>query len=123
MSETKDEARRRTGEYRGVERRRHSMYVTRNTEYHFRDGLCVAVRDRRSGEWLPGHVALHRAVTGSIKFFPNGAIRPTLGCPRVGESLLFATGGRDLVTSSLLEVARPEKALVQSYGDRPKPRR
>jgi hypothetical protein len=101
--------------YGGVERRRHTMYVTRNSEYHFRDGLCVAVRDRTSGEWLPGHVAINRTLSGSLKFYPNGAIRPNLGSPRVGESLFFATGGRDLVTSPLLEVGRPEKALVERY--------
>lgn len=101
--------------YAGVERRRHTMYVTRNSEYHFRDGLCVAVRDRASGEWLPGHVALNRQLSGSLKFYPNGAIRPNLGQPRVGESLFFATGGRDLVTSPLLEVGRPEKVLVDRY--------
>src|SRR6187549_387121 len=44
--------------YEGTERRRHRVYMTRNTEYHFRDGVCVAVRDRRTGDWLPGHLAL-----------------------------------------------------------------
>ncbi|HQP38358.1 MAG TPA: hypothetical protein PLI95_24405 [Polyangiaceae bacterium] len=106
--------------YRGVERRRHTMYVTRNSEYHFRDGLCVAVRDRASGEWLPGHVALNRQLTGSLRFYANGSIRPSLGSPRVGESLFFGTGGRDLVTSPLLEVDRPPKTLVTDY---PKPLR
>jgi hypothetical protein len=110
--ETQDQALR---VYGGVERRRHTMFVTRNSEYHFRDGLCVAVRDRASGEWLPGHVALNRQLSGSLKFYPNGAIRPNLGRPRVGESLFFATGGRDLVTSPLLEIDRPQKVLVEGY--------
>ncbi|MFO0673294.1 MAG: hypothetical protein U0235_27385 [Polyangiaceae bacterium] len=35
----------------GPDRRRHRVYVTKNTEYHFRDGFCVAVRgDRRPGD-------------------------------------------------------------------------
>ena len=104
--------------YKGVERRRHFVYVTRNSEYHFRDGLCVAVRDRASGDWLSGHVALNRSISGSLKVFTNGAIRPNLGAPRLGESLFFATGGRDLVTSPLLEIARPPKNTVDTY---PKP--
>lgn len=99
----------------GVERRRHSMFTTRNTEYHFRDGLCVAVRDRRSGEWVTSHAALHRTVSGSLTFFPNGAIKPRIGDPCVGECLFFATGGRDLVTSPLLEVSRPPKVAVTAY--------
>ena len=45
------------------ERRRHRVYVTRNTEYHFRDGFCVAVRDRRSGDFLQGHLAVQRRRT------------------------------------------------------------
>ncbi len=101
--------------YQGVERRRHRVFITRNTEYHFRDGLCVAVRDRREGDWIPDHVALHRQLSGSLKFFPDGAIRPTIGEPRLGEALFFATGGRDLVTSPLIEVRRPDKRVVESY--------
>src|SRR3954453_8016526 len=97
---------------RGSERRRHRVFMTRNTEYHFRDGMCVAVRDRRSGEWLPGHLALRRQLFGSIRFFMNGSLLPNPGEPRVGEALFFASGGRDLVTSPLESVERPAKELV-----------
>ena len=48
------------------ERRRHKVFVTRNTEYHFRDRLCVAVRDRRTGDFLPGHLALKRELAGGV---------------------------------------------------------
>ncbi len=111
----KECARESANNYKGVERRRHAMYVTRNSEYHFRDGLCVAVRDRASGEWLSGHIALHRSISGSLKVYPNGAVLPNLGAPLLGESLFFATGGRDLVTSPLLVVARPSKNIVDGY--------
>src|SRR5262249_38676732 len=77
------------------ERRRHRVYVTRNTEYHFRDGLCIAVRDRRSGAFLPGHLAVKRPLHGGLKFFSNGAIVPNAGEPRPGEALYFAADGRD----------------------------
>src|SRR3974390_3397334 len=104
--------------YRGTERRRHRVYVTRNTEYHFRDGFCVAVRDRRTGEFLHGHLALSRPVHGGIRFFANGAIAPNTGEPRPGESLYFANDGRDLVTSPLEHIERPSKELVLAYGAR-----
>ena len=68
-------AKKHEGEAR-PERRRHRVYVTRNTEYHFRDGFCVAVRDRRSGDFLPGHLAIRRRLHGGLKFFHNGAIVP-----------------------------------------------
>ncbi len=102
-------------DYDGPERRRHRVYVTRNTEYHFRDGFCVAVRDRRTGEFLHGHLALRRRVQGGLKFFTSGAIAPNAGEPRPGESLYFCSDGRDLVTSPLEAIARPTKELVGAY--------
>jgi hypothetical protein len=103
---------------RGKERRRHRVYVTRNTEYHFRDGFCVAVRDRRTGEYLQSHLALRRRVHGGIKFYLNGGIQPNLGEPQPGEALYFESGGHDLVTSPLISVDRPTREVVQGYLER-----
>jgi hypothetical protein len=91
------------------------VYVTRNTEYHFRDGFCVAVRDRRTGDFLPGHLALHGRVEAGIKFFENGALAPNMSDPKPGESLYFASDGRDLVTSPLESVERPSREVIASY--------
>src|SRR5580698_5995497 len=102
-------------DYRGPDRRRHRVYVTKNTEYHFRDGFCVAVRDRRTGEFLHGHLALERRIDGGLKFFENGGIAPNPGEPQKGESLYFATHGPDLVTSPLMGVERPSKEVSQAY--------
>jgi len=102
-------------DYGGPERRRHRVYVTRNTEYHFRDGFCVAVRDRRTGDFLHGHLALRRRIHGGLRFFLNGAIVPNPGDPRVGEALYFEANGRDLVTSPLEAVERPTRDVVQAY--------
>ncbi len=103
--------------FKGPERRRHRVYVTRNTEYHFRDGFCVAVRDRRTGEFLHGHLALRRRIHGGLRFYLNGAILPNPGEPRLGEALYFATGGRDLVTSPLESVERPPREIVEAYPE------
>jgi hypothetical protein len=100
-----------------IERRRHRMFVTRNTEYHFRDAVCVAVRDRRSGSWLPSHLALARKVSGRVKFHANGVAIPHHGDPEVGEALYFGDEGRELVTSMLTSVERPAKCLVESYPE------
>jgi hypothetical protein len=91
------------------------VYVTRNTEYHFRDGYCVAVRDRRTGDFLHGHLALRRRVHGGLRFFLNGAIVPNPGEPREGEALYFASEGRDLVTSPVEKITRPAKDLIEAY--------
>jgi len=101
--------------WKGSDRRRHHVYVTRNTEYHLRDGQCVAVRDRRTGEWLGGHLAMRRTLHGGIRFLVNGAIRPNMGTPAVGEALFFTAGGRDLVTSPVEAIERPERHIVARY--------
>jgi hypothetical protein len=109
--------------YRGPERRRHRVFVTKNTEYHFRDGFCIAVRDRRTGDFLEGHLALRRRVNGGLRFYSNGGILPNGGDPQPGESLYFAgdskdpTSGRsrELVTSPVEAVQRPARTLVEAY--------
>ncbi len=103
--------------YGGPERRRHKMFVTRNTEYHFRDALCVAVRDRRSGSWLVAHMALLRKLGGAVRYQTNGVPVPSLAEPNVGDALFFDDDGRDLVTSSVCAVERPPKDVVQSYPE------
>lgn len=101
--------------YEGQERRRHRVYVTRNTEYHFKDGRCVAVRDRTTGQWLVSHVALSRPISGSVRFNIDGDAYPTLEAPGIGDALFFATDGPDVVTSSLTAVDRPPKHVVGQY--------
>ena len=97
------------------ERRVHNVYVTRNTEYHVRHDRCVGVRDRRTGEWLPAHMALHHSVKGSLRFLESGAVNPHEGSPRVGDSLFFYADGRDLVTSAVVAVERPPRDIVAKY--------
>lgn len=101
--------------FTGSERRIHKIFVTRNTEYHVRRDVCVAVKDRRSGEWLRAHLALRQKVHGGIRFTRSGGITANDGTPEVGESLFFAAEGRDLVTSPVLDVARPERDIVKRY--------
>ncbi len=98
-----------------TERRIHKVFVTRNTEYHIRKDVCVAVRDRKSGEWLRGHLALRQRVHGGLKFTRAGGVSPNLGAPDIGESILFHARGRDLVTSPILTIDRPAKSIVAAY--------
>jgi hypothetical protein len=105
-----------TDGYAGPERRRHRVYVTKNTEYHFRDGFCVAVRDRKTGDFLHGHLALRRRVQGAIRFLRDGGIRANPGEPQTGEALYFSADGRDLLTSPLERVERPNRELISAYA-------
>ena len=101
--------------YRGPERRVHRMYVTRNTEYLLREDICVAVRDRRTGRWLPSHLAIHRRLAGGVCIHPNGAAVPSCVDPRVGDALYFDGDEHELVTSLLASIDRPTRDLVQAY--------
>ena len=101
--------------FKGKDRRVHKVFITRNTEYHLRRDTCVAVRDRRSGQWLRMHMALRNRIHGGIRFSRTGGIMPNLGFPKVGESLFFHAAGRDLVTSPVLSVERPEREVVGAY--------
>ena len=106
-------------EYPNVDRRRHHVYVTRNTEYHMRDGVCVAVRDRRTGRFVPAHVAVSLKLEGGVRLFANGGVIPRIEKPGVGDAIWFATStdaSRQLVTSRIEAIERPPKDVVASYG-------
>jgi hypothetical protein len=101
--------------YMGPERRIHRVFVTRNTEYHVRGGVCVAVRDRREGAWIADHEALGKPIAGGIHF-PNGAgFLPYRGEPAVGDGIHFHGKGRDVVTSPLERIERPTRDVVTRY--------
>jgi hypothetical protein len=99
--------------YDGPDRRIHKIFVTRNTEYHLRRDVCVGVRDRRTGAWVPGHDALHRTVAGSLTFLPNGGYSGDAAFPGVGEALCFQ--GTGLVTGAVVAVERPARDVVTGY--------
>ena len=101
-----------TNDYGGPERRRHRVYLTRNTEYHLRDGFCVAVRDRRTGDFLQGHLALQRRVHGGLKFFPDGGIAPNAGEPRRPHD----------VTKTVVASLNAETRPAEAGPERPAPR-
>ena len=108
--------------YQGAERRRHRVYVTRNTEYHLRDGVCVAVRDRQSRSFRNAHIALNLKLEGVVKTYSNGAVLPYAAEPAVGDAIYFNEpvpdgDDRQIVTSRLERIDRPSKMDVMSYPE------
>jgi hypothetical protein len=103
----------------GKERRRRFVYVTRNTEYHVLDEICVGVRDRNSGRWDDRHAALRRRLEGGVRVFPNGAVVPMLAPPSVGQPLYFDLDdeeeGDQLVTSRVQSIDRPRLEDLGRY--------
>jgi hypothetical protein len=102
-------------EYDGPERRRRRVYFTRNTEYHFKDDVCVAVRRRDTMQWRVAHVALQRTLSGCVKFSPAGDVQPKTDPPELGDALFFATDGADVITSVLTAIERPLPQTISSY--------
>lgn len=109
--------------YSGPERRYHRVYVTKNTEYHCRHGVCVAVRDVASGAFLSHHAALGRVAGGVVRLQGNGtigAVAPIDGAA-AGMRVHFSYDADDrsgLVTSSIQDVRRPAREIVASYAAR-----
>jgi hypothetical protein len=106
-------------EYSGPNRRRRRVYVTENHEYHCKDGICVAVRDVKTGEFLPRSSAIGRRATGAVVFNETG-IRsispPEQASP--GQRMHFASGVEDrgdVLTSALRSVERPPREVVAKY--------
>ena len=105
--------------YQGIERRRHRVYVTRNTEYHFRDGVCVAVRDRRSCAFRAAHLAHGLKLEGCIKIKPTGSM-PSDAEPEIGDAIFFLQAmsdgrPRQITTSRVERIDRPPREDVLRY--------
>jgi len=97
----------------GPERRIHKIYVTRNTEYHVRRGVCVAVRPRKAEDnWVDGHGAVSMKLEGHVK---QGTLLPMPGPPKIGFRMYFANGNDDILTSPVVAILRPPKQIVSQY--------
>jgi hypothetical protein len=91
------------------DRRRHVVYVTRNTEYHCRGRECVGVRERASGRWRRRHPALRGELLGGL-----GRDGPNLRRPREGLRLVI-NGQQTLMTSAVVATGRPDREAIFSY--------
>lgn len=105
----------------GSERRRHRVIVTRNTEYHLKEDVVVAVRDRGSKRWCEGHLAVSLRVEGGVRIFDNGAVVPSLEGPQPGDAMYFtykseSGHARQLITSKIEAVERTPKKDVLAYA-------
>ncbi len=104
-------------DYRGADRRRHKVYVTHNTEYHTRDQVCVAVMDRRTGQFVPNHKALGHKMTGSLHTPKFSGDFPFRNDPEPGDQVVFDNGMKHhVITSELERVTRPPPQVVKLYS-------
>jgi hypothetical protein len=97
-----------------ADRRIHKVFVTRNTEYHLRRDRCVAVVDRRTGDFVSDHAALHQRAVAAVERMANGSYRIQMTLPAPGESLLFEGSG-SILTGPVVSVERPPRPTVDTY--------
>ncbi len=90
--------------YSGPERRVHTVFHTRNREYHVRSGVCVAVRDLKTGIWISNHEAIGMELEVNL---PGNHFK--------GSSLLFLSAFSKVQTSKVNDVARPGRNTVDTY--------
>jgi len=79
------------------------VYVTRNHEYHLHDDFCVAVRDRRSGEWQKDHDAVFQRATHMV-FPTKSGWRKHAVSPRTGSRLYFGEAAWPVMSSTVKSV-------------------
>jgi hypothetical protein len=87
------------------------VLFTQNTEYHCRNGTCIAVRDRKTGNWLPDHQAVNVAVISALHLRADKGLQ--FEPPAIGDPLVFYTkSARMLVTSPIQQIICPEEDPV-----------
>jgi hypothetical protein len=107
--------------YEGPDRRHNRVFITDNSEYHCRDGVCVAVRDLDTGAFISDSQAVGRRISASIRFTHDGGIASVHDPnePALGEKLCFVSGELydvgNILTSALASIARPTKDDVENY--------
>ena len=95
-------------------RRGKQVFMTRNTEYHCINGVCIAVHDRRTGRWVDDHPALDVRAVGGIEDGDDGRIH--FREPEVGKPLVFYPKGiRGIVTSRVLLILGSRKETLPNF--------
>jgi hypothetical protein len=86
------------------------LYLTRRSEYLILRDLCVGVRDRTTGAWIPLHAAACAHVLG-----PAHAAQPPLipSAVRVGEQLYLRPALQRIITGAVVAIEEPAPRLMR----------
>ena len=108
--------------WRGPERRRRCVFVTTNSEYHCRDGVCVAVRSRKTGAFQLWHAAIGKRVSAGLVLDERGIISGIFepGSMCIGHRMWLSAGDEnpehEIITSTVRSIDRPAKEVVAQYS-------
>ncbi len=86
------------------------LYLTYRSEYLVLRDLCVGVRDRKSGAWLPLHAATCAHVLGPYGI-AEGEPLP-IARVRVGERLSFYATARRVVTGPIVSIETATESVL-----------
>jgi len=92
-----------------------SLYLTYRSEYLVLRDLCVGVRDRGSGTWIPLHAATCAHLLG-----PHGLASPEadgrnvspIARVRLGERLELYASARRVVTGPIVAIERASESVM-----------
>ena len=82
------------------------VFLTERNEYHVRDYVCCAVRNRRSGCYMEDHWAIDRPLADA--FADAQGHMCSLSLPLIGEPLAFRVDGELFETTPVLAVEERE---------------
>ncbi|MET0391040.1 MAG: hypothetical protein ABW321_34025 [Polyangiales bacterium] len=86
------------------------LYVTYRSEYLVLRDLCVGVRDRASGAWIPLHAAACAHVLGPA----NATDTPLIPSPvRVGEQMCLQPALQRVITGPIVSIEEPTPKLMR----------
>lgn len=80
-------------------------YITRNSEYLVRGGVCISVRARHTSDPRQGHLAVEQPIVARVRWRRDGGHDVlTDGAPEVGDSLVLGVAERALLTSAVWRI-------------------
>lgn len=86
------------------------LYLTYRSEYLVLRDLCVGVRDRRTGVWIPMHAASCAHVLGPIDAHETSHL-PAMPV-RIGERLSLHASARRIVTGPIVAIEQATASTV-----------
>lgn len=92
-----------------------SLYLTYRSEYLVLRDLCVGVRDRGSGQWIPLHAATCAHLLGPHGFAGQEDVERSVSPitrVRLGERLELYASARRIVTGPIVAIERASESVL-----------
>lgn len=92
------------------------LYLTYRSEYLVLRDLCVGVRDRTTGAWIPMHAAACAYVLGPAQSVETTPLIPSP--VRVGEQMCLRPSIERVVTGPIVAIEEPSPRLLREAEQR-----